>query len=260
MTVLKPTICLLFLFLFDLVSTAQTISNATIPGRKQIPILCYHQIRDWKAKDKSADKDYIIPPATFRAQMKMLADSGYHTILPNELYDYLQIGRSLPPNPIMLTFDDTNEDQFTVARPELAKYNFKAVYFIITGHIGTHKWYMDSQQIRQLSDEGNAIGCHTLSHLNFKFLKGKAWETEIGQPKKQLEEITGKPVDYFAFPFGYWHQAGLPGLHQQGFKAAFQLEEPRDPKDPLMTIRRVIARGYWSPQTLDYQIKHDFGH
>ena len=42
----------------------------------------------------------------------MLADSGYHTILPDQLYDYLTKGTPLPSKPIMLTFDDTDLDQF----------------------------------------------------------------------------------------------------------------------------------------------------
>ena len=63
--------------------------------------------------------------------MKLLADSGYHTILPDQLYDYLTKGTALPPKPIMLTFDDTDGDQYNIARPELLKYGFKGVYFII---------------------------------------------------------------------------------------------------------------------------------
>jgi peptidoglycan/xylan/chitin deacetylase (PgdA/CDA1 family) len=225
----------------------------------QIPVLCYHQVRDWKAKDSHNDKAYIIPPVTFAAQMKMLVDSGYHAILPVELYNYLRYGKPLPSKPVMLSFDDTNADQFTAARPVLLKYHFKAVFFIITGKIGTHKWFMDSRQIRQLSDEGNVIGCHTASHLDFRKLKGNDFQTEIAQSKTALEQITGQPVEYFAFPFGSWNRAGLPELHKLGFKAAFALEQPLDPSDPMMTIRRIITPGYWSPQTLDHHIKRDFG-
>ena len=253
---IKQLSTLLFFFLSACLGT---LAQSTVINRKQIPILCYHQIRNWKAKDSKSDKAYIIPPANFKAQIKMLSDSGYHTILPDQLYDYLILGKPLPPKPIMLTFDDTNADQFTVAYPELSQYHFRAVYFIITGKIGTHKWFMDASQIKQLADKGNVIGCHTLSHGNFKRIKEEQWVTEIAQPKKQLEQITGKPVEYFAFPFGYWSQAGLPHLHQLGFKAAFALEQPRDPKDPIMTIRRIITPGYWTPQTLDYNIKRDFG-
>src|ERR1700754_1905582 len=107
-------------------------NKAEIMARKQVPILCYHQIRDWKATDSKASKDYIMPPADLRAQLKMLHDSGYHTILPDQLYAYLTKGAALPSKPIMLTFDDTDEDQYSVAWPEMKKYGFKGVFFVMT--------------------------------------------------------------------------------------------------------------------------------
>jgi len=257
--VLKTFLALASFCFFGLVSSAQPANSAAILARKQVPVICYHQIRNWRASDKQADKDYIIPPATFKAHIKMLADSGYHTILPDALVDYLTNGTPLPAKPIMLTFDDTDGDQFVVARPELIKYGFKGVFFITTIDISKNKHYMDKQQIKQLFDEGNVIACHTQDHTNFKKYKGNDWATQIDKPTKKLETITGKPVDYFAYPFGEWNSTGLPELHKRGFKAAFQLSEPRDPDDPLMTIRRILGCGYWSAQTLDYHIKHDFG-
>lgn len=105
---------------------------SVILGRKEVPILCYHQIRDWKPTDSKGSKDYIMPPADLKAELKMLADSGYHTILPDQLYAYLTKGEALPSKPIMLTFDDTDEDQWTVAWPEMKKYGFKGVFFVMT--------------------------------------------------------------------------------------------------------------------------------
>lgn len=227
--------------------------------RKQVPILCYHQIRNWRASDRQRDKDYIIPPATFHTHMKMLADSGYHTILPDELYAYLTKGTPLPPKPIMLTFDDTDGDQYQEARPELMKYGFKGVYFITTTNISKNKYYMGRKEIRQLADEGNVIACHTRDHTSFNKWQGTDWETQLDKPTAQLEKITGKPVKYFAFPFGIWNAQHLFELHKRGFLAAFQLDQPRDPADPIMTIRRILGCGYWSGQTLDHNIKHDFG-
>ena len=66
----------------------------------------------------------------------MLSDSGYNTILPDQLYAYLNEGKPLPKKPIMLTFDDTVLDQFTVVNPTLKKYGYKAAYFIMTVSIG----------------------------------------------------------------------------------------------------------------------------
>lgn len=234
-------------------------NNAAIMARKQVPILCYHQIRDWKPTDKKVDKDYIIPPAVFKAHMKMLADSGYHTILPDQLYDYLTKGTALPSKPIMLTFDDTDLDQFIVARPEMKKYGFKGVFFIMTVSIGKVKHYMSAAQIKQLSDEGNVIGSHTWNHSNFKKLStAKDWEIQLDKPTKKLEDITGKPVKYFAYPFGVWSAQNLPQLHKRGFKLAFQLGEKRDPNDPLMTVRRILGSGYWTAKTLSTNIRQSF--
>ncbi|QJX48494.1 polysaccharide deacetylase family protein [Hymenobacter taeanensis] len=230
---------------------------AAILARPQVPILCYHQIRDWRAKDSKGAKDYIVPVEQFKAQIKMLADSGYHSILPDQLFAYLTTGAPLPSKPIMLTFDDTDLDQFTVARPTLDKYGYKAVYFVMTVSLGRPN-YMTKAQVKQLSDEGNVIGSHTWDHHNVKKYQGQDWVTQIEKPTKQLEEITGKKINYFAYPFGLWNPEAFPELKKRGMDAAFVLAEKRDQQDPLFTIRRIIASGYWSPRTLHNSIVQSF--
>ena len=240
------------------VSTSTSpVDTAAIMKRKQIPVLCYHQIRDWRSTDSKSAKDDIVQIAEFKEHIKMLADQGYHSILPDQLYNYLTTGAPLPSKPIMFTFDDTDLDQFTIAAPELKKYNFKAVYFIMTVSIG-RPHYMNKAQIKQLSDEGNIIGSHTWDHHPFTKLSGKDWEIQLDKPTKKLEEITGKPVQYFAYPFGLWNKEGLPELHKRGFKAAFQLSTKRYPADPLMTIRRIIDSGHWNAKNLLSNIQRDF--
>ncbi|MBK0379187.1 polysaccharide deacetylase family protein [Mucilaginibacter segetis] len=233
------------------------IDKAAIMSRKQVPVVCYHQIRDWKPTDSKTAKDYIVQIAAFKEHMKMLADSGYHTILPDQLYNYLTTGAPLPKKPIMLTFDDTDLDQFTVAGPEMKKYGFKGVFFIMTVSIG-RPHYMSKEQIKQLSDEGNVIASHTWDHHNFKKYSGKDWEIQIDKPTKKLEEITGKKMKYFAYPFGLWNEQGIPELKKRGFIAAFQLAEKRDPKNPLFTIRRILDSGYWSTKTFSNSIRNSF--
>jgi peptidoglycan/xylan/chitin deacetylase (PgdA/CDA1 family) len=233
----------------------------TILGRKQVPILCYHQVRNWKSTDGKVGKDYIVEEQNFKDQVKMLADSGYHSILPDQLYAYLNTGAALPSKPIMFTFDDTDMDQFTVAAPTLKKHGFKAVYFIMTvsiGRKGKFVDYMTKEQIKELSDNGNVIGSHTYDHKNFKKYTGKDWEEQLDKPTKKLEEITGKKMTEFAYPFGLWNTVGIPELKKRGFKMAFALSTKRDENEPLFTIRRIIASGYWSPKTLSNSIKNSF--
>lgn len=215
---------------------------AEILAKPEVPILCYHQIRPYKESDSKTARDYIVPPDVFRQHMKLLADSGYQTILPDQLMDYLLYDKALPSRPIMITFDDTDLEQFTEGAPVLRQHGFKAVFFIMTVSIGRPR-YMSKEQIKSLSDEGHVIGSHSWDHHNVKKYQKTDWVIQVEKPSLQLQEITGKPVDYFAYPFGLWNREAIPQLKVRGFRAAFQLSEKRDPGEPLYTIRRIIVPG-----------------
>ncbi|MCW3111630.1 MAG: putative xylanase/chitin deacetylase [Segetibacter sp.] len=64
---------------------------ATILARKEVPVLCYHQIRSWNSGESKSSLDIVVPVNLFKAHLKILADSGYHTILPDQLYDYFTL-------------------------------------------------------------------------------------------------------------------------------------------------------------------------
>lgn len=260
---LKVSITLLSFCLLVTSVFGQASNSAAIMARKQVPILCYHQIRDWRPKDSKNAKDYIVQIAEFKKHIKMLADSGYHAILPDQLYAYLTTGAALPKKPIMLTFDDTDEDQYTIAAPELKKYGYKAVYFIMTVSIG-RPHYMTKEQIKALSDAGNVIASHTWDHhMTSKYKhdpnpKKDDWVIQIDKPTKKLEEITGKKMNYFAYPYGIWNKSNFLELHKRGFKIAFSLAGKRDANDPLMCVRRILDSGYWSAKSLSNSIRNSF--
>jgi peptidoglycan/xylan/chitin deacetylase (PgdA/CDA1 family) len=226
-------------------------------AKKEVPILCYHQIRDYRETDSKTARAYIVPDASFRDQLKMLADSGYHTILPDQLYAYLTTGAALPAKPVMLTFDDSRAEHFSIAAAEMKKYGFKGVFFIMTVSLDRPN-YMTKAQVKELADAGHVIGSHTWDHHNVKKYVDQDWVTQIEKPSKQLETITGKPVKYFAYPFGLWNKQAIPHLKQRNMLAAFQLSEKRDADDPLHTIRRIIVPGSWSNTTLRTWMRNSF--
>lgn len=239
------------------VQASSNIADAAlILARPEVPVLCYHQVRDYKASDSKTSRDYIVPVSDFREQMQALADSGYQTILPGELYDYLTTGKPIPERSVMITFDDSREDQVTAALPELNKHGFKAVFFIMT--VALNKpGYMSKEQVRQLSDEGHVIGSHTYDHKNVKTYTPDDWVDQVQKPSTQLQTITGKPVEYFAYPFGLWDKDAIAKLKDHEFKAVFQLAARRDENDPLHSIRRIIVPN-WSGATLLKVMKRSF--
>ena len=109
----------------------KTNTATLILSKKEIPVLCYHNIRAIQPNASVTVKAYTVTPKAFEEQMKALSDAGYQTILPDELYAYLVYHKPLPAKPILITFDDTREEHFRLATPEMAKYGFKGVFFII---------------------------------------------------------------------------------------------------------------------------------
>lgn len=221
--------------------SVNTVASAeTIIERKQVPILCYHRI-----EQNGKPSDYTVTTAAFKEQMKLLADSGYHSILPDQLDAYLKTGAALPPKPFMITFDDTRVEHYTIAAPEMEKYGFKGVFFVMTIPVGRPN-YMNAEQIKELSDKGHVIASHTWDHHNVKQLKGEDWVAQIQKPKEKLEAITGKPVNYFAYPFGVWNDSAVAQIKSHAFKGAFQLTAKRSESEPLYTIRRTLVPGTWT--------------
>lgn len=233
------------------------VPPSVILNHAQVPILCYHQIRDWRPTDSKRARDYIVPVNNFRDQIKLLADDGYHTISPDQLYGYLLKGTPLPSKPVMISFDDSREEQFSIADKELSKYGFKGVYFIMTVSLN-RPGYMTKEEVKQLSEQGNTIGSHTWNHSNVKNYVAEDWVKQIDKPSHELEQITGKPISYFAYPFGLWNKQAAEQIKQRGFKAAFQLSEKRDQDYPEFTIRRMIVPGSWTTATLQKWMDQNF--
>jgi peptidoglycan/xylan/chitin deacetylase (PgdA/CDA1 family) len=223
------------------------------PGH-EIPVLCYHNIRS--ALDDHSP-ELTVTVKTFDDQIKMLHDSGYHTIVPDQLYNYVTRGSALPARPIMLTFDDSHEEHFSIAANEMKKYGFRGVFFVMTIAIDKPH-YLSSEEIRALSGDGNTIACHTYDHPLLTRLPNTDWSREIDEPKRLLEKITGKPVDYFAYPYGAWNEKAVEELKERGIKAAFQLSEQQSVRDPLFTIRRIMVSDAWSVAKLNDEIHFAF--
>ena len=207
---------------------------AQVYAKQQIPVLCYHRIDDGRKGD------YTVSKATFAAHMKILADSGYHSILPTQLYDYLVYNKDLPTKPFMVTFDDSRIEHSATAAPILEKHGFRGVFFIMTITYNK-KNYMTKDQIARLAKDGHTIGLHSWDHtMVTKYKDAADWKKEVSDPQKKLEQIVGKPVEYWAYPNGVFDHKGAQELSKY-IKMSFSLATKRDSLLPLQTVRRIIV-------------------
>jgi peptidoglycan/xylan/chitin deacetylase (PgdA/CDA1 family) len=203
-------------------------------AKPEVPVLCYHRISD------GPKSEYRVSAATFTSHMKALSDSGYHSISPAQLYDYLVYNKTLPEKPVMISFDDSREEHSSIAAPIMEKYGFRGVFFIMTITYNK-KNYMTTDQIAQLAKAGHTIGLHSWDHtMVIKYKESADWQKQVVEPKKKLEGIVGKAVEYWAYPNGVYNHDGAEELSKY-FKLSFTLYSKRDSDVPLQTVRRMIV-------------------
>ena len=161
---------------------------------QNIPIPTYHCIDNavW------GYKNMFVSPGTFDEQMKYLKDQGYSTITFSDLDRINTIKK-----PILITFDDGYEDNYTNAYPILKKYGFKATIFLICDAIGKPK-YLKLSQIRQMKDCID-FQSHTITHPHLANLSPNKIEFELSHSKNQLETLLNKKIDVIAYPYGSYN-------------------------------------------------------
>lgn len=218
-------------------------------ARSTVPVLCFHQLREFRPDDSAYARTLITPPSVFRAQLQALRDGGRTPISTGALLDHLQFGGPLPDRPVLLTFDDGSATHHSVALPVLTEFGFPAAFFPMTVVLGKPDW-LGPEQVRDLDRAGMSIGAHTWDHQRVDRLGGDEWAVQLDRPRAELSEILGHPVETMAYPHGVWSAEALPRVEAAGYRAAFQLSEPQDPTYPMLTIRRIMPPPTWDGPTL----------
>ncbi len=203
-------------------------------------MLCYHQVRALTAADSAQDRTYIVPPKRLDAQLGALERAGFTSVTAAQVAAHLAEGAPLPRKPVLLTFDDASEGQWTRAVPLLRRHGFRATFFVMTVVLGKPGW-LTKGQVRALDRGGMEVAAHTWDHHAVPDYAGEDWRIQVDEPKAELEGIVGHPVDVFAYPFGLWSTAAFPHLRSAGFRVAFQLAEQPDATEPMLTVRRVLV-------------------
>ncbi len=154
---------------------------------------------------------YVVAAENFEAQMESLRDQGWHGITVTEAL-------SLPNRAcVALTFDDGCETDLVVAAPLLRDLGFGATFFITTGFLNT-PGFLSSTQLKQLCDAGFEIGCHSQTHAYLPDLDDKSLEREMLDPKKELENLVGKPIEHFSCPGGRYNRRVRDMAVQFGYR------------------------------------------
>lgn len=103
-----------------------------LANREKILILTYHRF-------SFEENSHKISSAEFAAQLEYLSKNN--RVLPlSDVIEYLENGKSLPPNTTVITIDDGYADAYRVAFPILKKFKMPATVYAVTDFLDDKCW------------------------------------------------------------------------------------------------------------------------
>ncbi|MCX7683602.1 MAG: polysaccharide deacetylase family protein [Anaerolineae bacterium] len=216
-----------------------------LPERARVPILMYHYVSEPPVGADRIRLDLTVTPENFRAQLRYLADAGYHTITLSDLYLYLTQGIPLPDKPVVLTFDDGYRDAYEVVFPMLQEYGFTGTFFVLAtpAHFES-PGYLTWAQMKEMAEGGMDIQAHGRDHVD---LRGRSYDYLVYQILGIQEAIyyhTGRLPRFFCYPSGRYDKDVIAVLKSAGYWGAVTTEWGYTHSlDNIFTMPRIRIRG-----------------
>jgi peptidoglycan/xylan/chitin deacetylase (PgdA/CDA1 family) len=189
---------------------------------------------------------YDISAERFREHLDFLQKWGWNTARVCDLAK-----RRVTRHPtVVLTFDDGYANNYEGVFIPLAERGMVATWFIVTGCIGKQaNWLgtnngtesiMSADQIREIANAGMEIGSHTVEHPDLTRVDSERIMRELNDSRNSLEQLIGREVTSFAYPYGRFNQDTARLTTKCGYKAACTARAGwhRSDHDPMM-LRRV---------------------
>ena len=221
-------------------SQSKTISKwKTYDEPVQIPILMYHAVHVMDPSEAS-NANLIIDPDLFEAQIKALSKAGYYFLTPEEAYKAFTENALPAKKVVWLTFDDGNEDFYTIAYPILKKYKAKATNNVITGFVKKgNAGNLTVKQMKEMMAHGMSFQSHTVNHPDLSTTDKATQKVELTDSIDFLENKLNTKVNTIAYPSGRYNQTTLD-LAKKTYKLGLTTNEGlASAKDGLLSLNRV---------------------
>ena len=189
-------------------------------NKDALTIVLFHRVLERTAfEPASPDAAWIISDSLFRQCLRFFR-RHYSVVCLSDVWANRHQARPLPPNPLVITFDDGWTDNESIAMPVLQEFTLPAVFFVNTSAIGTDdaRW-LSAKQLSDLHRRGFEIGIHGARHRSLTSLKDDYLTGELHQAKRSLENRLGKPVVWpLSFPHGDYDKRTVAVARRCGFE------------------------------------------
>jgi len=227
-----------------------------------VPIIMYHLVTD----NKRHIGKWGITPADLRADLEYLKANGYNTVVMQDLINFVEKGKKLPENPIVLTFDDGNTSDYTYLYPLLQEFDMKAVICIMgaaTDNFTAEQAknpkakhpHMTWDQVKELHKSGHfevqshGYDVHGRNGAGKQLRESaEAYHQRLLADLKKMqdlcEEHLGVRPSTFCYPLGVISKGSQEVLEEIGFVASLSCQEgmntlKRGEMECLVKLNRV---------------------
>ncbi len=226
-----------------------------VPIEASVIVLGYHQ---FMAAGQSSRNEYMMSQDVFEQEMKYLNDNGYHVIPLSDVVRFTKHEIGLQPKSVAITIDDGYKSAIVYAAPILKKYGYPWTYFVypefitVTEGKGAASW----PDLLALQADGVDIESHSMTHPqlpkkaqkfkgHFTTLSPEEYDefltTETAGSKALLEQKLGKPVPFFAYPYGAYNKQVEAKAIAAGYEAIFTVaDNPVHSTTDVHSIGRYI--------------------
>ena len=160
--------------------------------------LIYHA---FGSKLKHDSYGISINPKLFEEHLKFLKNN--YKLLP---LNHDTLDNKLDTNSVSITIDDGYKDNL-VAIEMMEKYQIPYTIYISTGLIGKEQ-YLTTQDLEDISKlDLCTLGTHSVNHIHLSSLNKEKQYEELYDSKLFLENIIGKKVIDFSYPYGDYNDS-----------------------------------------------------
>ena len=221
----------------------------------RVQILMYHRVGHFPTRMPSHRAQYCHLPR-FKAQMSMLKHLGYSVVSLDAAAAGLRGEAPMPARPVVLTFDDGYVDFLDVVAPVLLEHGYTATVYAVAGLLGkTAEWasqegleaapLMNARQLREIDAQGFSVGSHSVTHPRLARSETPQIARELTDSKRMLEDVIGRRVDHFCYPYGSHDIRAVEAAAEAGYVTGTTCQRaPATPRDDLLTLpRKPVSQG-----------------
>ena len=183
------------------------------PHTGPVPILEYHVLGEASA-DAPYPELYVTRP-DFRHQLEWLDAQDYEAVTLEQVEEAWFEGGTLPPRPVVLSFDDGYRPQFTFALPQLRKHGWAGVL-----NLKAEGSDLYESNVKAMIAAGWEVASHTINHSDLTTLDAAALEEEVSGSRAILRREYGVPVKSFCYPAGEFDETVIAAVEAAGYVGA----------------------------------------